>query len=179
MSKAGAKHVARTGAGATFPYPSTPGVLGLPAQQVRRSIISRSAPAAASVSSANRLWTSRIRCANSNEEIAKQGRPRPPFPTVLGADVITYISVVNRSVAAHWTCARDIFLGASRMERAGDRRSQPGRQASRSRHSCWHRSDGSALLTSSRSTCAVSPAWKAGPGTERKYVACRPRCKGK
>jgi phosphate transport system substrate-binding protein len=104
----------------------------------------------------------------SDEELTKaQGGPVMHFPTVLGADVITYnLPDVTTPLKLDGPTIADIFLG--KIKKWNDARltaMNPGVKLPASDILVVHRADGSGttyIFTDYLS--AVSPAWAAGPG---------------
>jgi phosphate transport system substrate-binding protein len=110
----------------------------------------------------------------SNEEMAKaKGGPILHFPTVLGADVITYnLPGLTSRLRLTGPVLSDIFLGrVTKWNAPAIAALNPGINLPNSDILVVHRSDGSGttyIFTEYLSS--VSPAWKAGPGTGKEVA---------
>ena len=103
----------------------------------------------------------------SNDEMAKLKGPALHFPTVLGADVISYnIPGVTGSLKLTGSLIADIFLGkVTKWNDPQITKLNPGVKLPSSDILVAHRSDGSGttyIFTDYLSS--VSPAWSSGPG---------------
>jgi phosphate transport system substrate-binding protein len=110
----------------------------------------------------------------SDEEMAKaKGGPILHFPTVLGADVVTYnLSELTTPLRLTGLVLADIFLGRVKKWNAPAIAAlNPGVKLPSLDILVVHRSDGSGttyIFTSYLT--AVSPAWKAGPGAGKEVA---------
>lgn len=170
-SGAASSGVALTGAGATFPYPIYSKWFSEYASATGAKINYQSIGSGGGIRqlSEQTVDFGASDAPMSDEEIAKaKGGPVLHFPTVLGADVVTYnLPALTAPLRLTGPVLADIFLGRVKKWNAPAIAGlNPGAKLPDLDILVVHRSDGSGttyIFTSYLS--AVSPAWKAGPGT--------------
>ena len=169
-SGAASSNVALTGAGATFPYPIYSKWFSEYATATGATINYQSIGSGGGIRqlSEQTVDFGASDAPMSNEEMAKaKGGPVLHFPTVLGADVVTYnLPALTAPLRLTGQVLAEIFLGRVKKWNAPAIAAlNPGVKLPDIDILVVHRSDGSGttyIFTSYLS--AVSAAWKAGPG---------------
>ncbi|MEO7503374.1 MAG: phosphate ABC transporter substrate-binding protein PstS [Gemmatimonadaceae bacterium] len=170
QSGSAGSNVALTGAGATFPYPIYSKWFSKYATATGVKINYQSIGSGGGIRqlSEQTVDFGASDAPMSNEEMAKaKGGPILHFPTVLGADVVTYnLPGITSRLRLTGAVLADIFLGKVKKWNAPAIVAlNPGVKLPGLDILVVHRSDGSGttyIFTSYLT--AVSPSWKAGPG---------------
>jgi phosphate transport system substrate-binding protein len=176
QSASSAGKAALTGAGATFPYPIYSKWFSEYATATGVKINYQSIGSGGGIRQVSEQTVDfgASDAPMSNEELAKaKGGPILHFPTVLGADVVTYnLPGVTSRLRLTGPVLADIFLGKVKKWNASAIATlNPGVKLPDSDILVVHRSDGSGttyIFTSYLS--AVSPGWKSGPGTGKEVA---------